>query len=348
LSPGATMRACLLAVPGELRLCTLPVPSVGPRELLVRVLTTGVCGSDLATYRGTHPYKRAPAVLGHELCGVVERLGSEVRGLAPGDLVCATAYSPCDVCAACSEGAPHLCSAKRSLSQAGFDGSFAEYVAVAENMAFKLRSDLDPVLGALVEPLSIAAHALKLARRAPGASLAIVGTGSIGLCTVVAARALRFGAVVCLDRDPEKGELALAHGATGYADVRAPGALVRAQKLLGGHADVVAVCSGHPEALDDAAALARPGGQIIVVSYFTERVAVDLNTIVGRELAVVGSALATPGDVAEVIDWLEVDGLDPSNIVRRRFALKDAALAMEAVERGSPGKTLIDLTGATS
>lgn len=339
------MRACVLAATGELRLCTLPMPSIGPRELLVRVLATGVCGSDLASYRGTHPYKRAPAILGHELCGIVERVGDGVVRLAPGDLVCAAAYSPCDACARCREGSPHLCKDKRSLSHEGFDGSFAEYVKLAENMAFKLCADLDPAVGALVEPLSIAAHALRLAGPARGAALAIVGTGSIGLCTLIAARALNYGAVVCLDSSPEKGELALAQGAAGFVNVRAPDAPRRALELLGGQADAVAVSSGHSAALDDAARLVRPGGRIVVVSYFAHRVLVDLNAIVGREVTIVGSALATPRDVADVVAWLEVDGLDPSGIVRGRFSLEDATQAMHAVERGAPGKMLIEVAG---
>jgi threonine dehydrogenase-like Zn-dependent dehydrogenase len=341
-----TMRACVLTAPGELQLRTQPIPRPGARDVLVRVLATGVCGSDLATYRGTHPYKTAPTVLGHELCGVIERIGADVRTLEVGDLVCAASYSPCDACPRCEAGAPHLCPRKRSLSYEGLDGAFAEYVSLAENMTFRLPVDLDPAIGALVEPLSIATHALKLLgeRRA---TLAIVGTGGIGLCTLLAARALGFGKIACLDIDPRKGRLALEHGADAWIDAQAPDGTARVQQALEADPLAVALCSGHHGALDAAATLAGAGGAIVVVSYFPDPQPIDVNAIVARELTVVGSALATPTDVTEVIGWLGSERLDPAGIIGRRHPLEELPLAMTALDHGAPGKTLIEV-GSTS
>lgn len=95
LSVGERHTAAVLTAVRTIEQRTLPVPSPGPDEILVRVAASGVCGSDLSTYRGTHPYKTAPVVLGHELCGTVVGIGERVEHVRPGDLVCAAAYSPC-------------------------------------------------------------------------------------------------------------------------------------------------------------------------------------------------------------------------------------------------------------
>ena len=174
---GEWMSAAILTDVRRIEYRKVAVPEPGPGELLVRVAASGICGSDLATYRGTHPYKKAPIILGHELTGTVVRVGPEVTGFRPGDEVCAAAFSPCDRCPACRRGDPHLCSDRSNLSHDSWQGSFAEYVILRRNATFRLPPGLAAEQGALVEPLSIGLHAVRLSGTPGQPGVAVLGSG---------------------------------------------------------------------------------------------------------------------------------------------------------------------------
>ncbi|TLQ48513.1 zinc-binding dehydrogenase [Streptomyces marianii] len=321
-------------------------PEHGPGELLVRVDATGICGSDLAAYRGTHPYKTAPAVLGHEFSGTVVAVGDEVTGFAAGDRVCSAAFSHCDACAECLNGAPHLCTRKLNLSHLDWTGSFAELVVLRPNMAHRLPPGLHPVAGALVEPLSIGLHAVRLVGAGAGRGILVLGSGTIGLSCLVAARQLGHAAVACVDIGPEKGGLARGLGADAYVDAREGDPVPEALKALGGPADVVVIAAGYPGVTDQALRAVRPGGDIVIVSYFEDRHPVDLNTIVGREVTVHGSALSTPRDFTEVIEGLAAGTPDVLPMVTHHFALADAEAALDLMDRADvpTGKIMLHVT----
>ncbi|MCG7206617.1 zinc-dependent alcohol dehydrogenase [Streptomyces arenae] len=346
-SPAAGSPGSAVVLTGVRRLERRRVPRLraDQGELLVRVAATGICGSDLAAYRGTHPYKTAPAVLGHEFSGVVEEVGAGVRGFAVGDLVCSAAFSHCDDCEACRSGAVHLCGRKLNLSHLGWAGSFAEQVVLRPNMAHRLAPGTHPVAGALVEPLSIGLHAVRTARE--GGSVLVLGSGTVGLACAVAARRLGHGPVVCVDLGVRKGELARAAGADGYVDAADGDPVERALSALGGRpADTVVVAAGYPGVLDQAVRAVRSGGEIVIVSYFEDRPPVDLNALVGREITVRASALSTPRDFAEVIGWLTDGGLDPLPLVTHHFPLARAADALRLMDRADTptGKIMLHVT----
>jgi len=323
-----------------MELCRVPIPVPGPDELLVRVLATGICGSDLATFRGTHPYKVPPAVLGHEFCGVVEEVGGAVDSFAAGDLVCATAFAPCAVCDQCRSGSVNRCTARRNLSHAGWDGSFAEFVITTGTMTFRLPDRIDPVVGALVEPLAIGRHAVgRVGAAQVGRTAAVLGTGMIGLACAVAARQAGFTDILCVDLGPAKEQLARAAGANRYLDARA----VDPATAAAGTAAVTIVASGHPGAVDQAVAMTAPGGTVVVVSYFSAPHAIDMNAVLARELTISAASLCTPEDVDEVIGWLTQGSVDPAPLVTHRFGLDAADAAMRLMDdpTGDVGKVML-------
>lgn len=343
-----TTRAQLLTAPGTVRPVDLTLGPLRADELLVEVRATGVCGSDVATFLGTHPYKKAPAVLGHEMAGVVVAAGAGVRDVEVGDLVASAAFAHCGRCAACDSGAAHLCADKAALSHAGWHGSFAEHVVLRERMVLRLPPGLPPEAGALVEPLAIGRHAAGLVAGRRGGTVVVLGTGTIGLATLLAARSDSLGRVVCVDRGPRKGELALRCGAAAYVDARAvPSVVDEVRRRTGAPADVTFVAAGYDGVLDDALAVTRPGGAVVLVSYFGARRAVDLDAVVASEAAVLGSALCTPADLARACAAI-VDGeVDPAVLVTHRFGLEHAqdALELAAAGDGTVGKVLL-LPGA--
>ncbi|MEZ5077270.1 MAG: alcohol dehydrogenase catalytic domain-containing protein [Solirubrobacterales bacterium] len=328
-----TMEAGVLSAPREIQMRRVEVPAPAPDEMLVRVAVTCLCGSDLAVYRGTHPYKRPPAILGHELSGVVVEVGSKVRRFAPGDRVCASSFSHCGACSACRQGRPHLCKAKAALGDAGWPGSFAEYVLLKENMAFGLGEEIDLVAGAMVEPLAIALHALRLAALEPGGTIAILGSGNIGLLVLMAATALGLRAV-CVDVREDAGRLALALGAEAYLDAAEGELGARVRRAAGDPVDAVLVASGHAGVLDEAATLAAPGAPVVVVSYFERPQQVDLAPFLGAELRLLFSTLCTPDDLHEAVRLLETGEVDPRPLVGETLPLRALGEAMEAMDSG--------------
>ncbi|MEU1671170.1 alcohol dehydrogenase catalytic domain-containing protein [Streptomyces roseifaciens] len=340
-----TMNAAVLTADRTMEHRQVPVPEPGPGELLVRVAVSGICGSDLSAYRGLHPYKKAPVVLGHEFCGKVVGTGPGVTRFAVGDLVCSSAYASCDACPPCRTGATHLCRHRTNLSHLGWEGSFADFVLLRENMTYRLPAGLGHEAGAMVEPLSIGLHAMRLADPSGGPVVTVLGTGTIGLACVVAARRLGFGPVHCADLGPAKGELARSVGAEGYVDVAQEELRSGAAALAPGGSDVTVIASGHPGVVADAAAVTRPGGQVIVVSYFGGPQDVDWNALVSAELTLRFSALSTSADFEEVIGWLGRGEIDPVPLVTHRFPLRDAATALRLMDRadGTVGKILLQV-----
>jgi threonine dehydrogenase-like Zn-dependent dehydrogenase len=322
----------------------LPDARPGPHDVLVRVLTTGICGSDLSTYRGTHLYKTAPTVLGHELCGTVLSVGVRVKHVKRGDLVCAAAYSPCEACQACLSGALNLCSDRRNLSHLGWHGSFAQQVLLRSNMVFRLADHVAPEAGAMAEPLSIALHAVRLGEQGGTlGNVAIVGAGGIGLCCSLAVRRRGAASIACIDLGRAKERLAKAAGADIYIDAAESPATRSLVSLWSSGADVTFVASGHQGALDDACAMTRRGGRIVVISYFDQPQSVSVNPFVAGELTVLFSFLSLPRDFAEVTGWLAEDSVDPRSLITHRFDLSkaDDALRLLDAPPGGVGKVMI-------
>lgn len=338
-----TMQAVVLTAPREMHTRDLPIPSVGPDEMRVKVIAAGICGSDLAVYRDTHPYKSPPIVLGHELSGIVEEVGAAVTRFEPGSRICAASFSHCDRCLACARGEVHLCEDKAALNHAGWHGSFAEHVVLKENMVFSLPSQVDWLVGALVEPLSIGLHAVRIAERGLGRTMVILGSGNIGLACLISARVLGFQ-VVCVDIRRSAGDAAQALGADAFVDASRQPVVVAIKEALGGrHADAVVIATDYQGAAEDAAAMVVRGGLVVAVSYFYGEKSVPLNAVVGNELTFAGSALSSSQDIEDVIKWLDADLIDPRPIIAHTPLLKETAAAMRVMDEATArvGKTVI-------
>lgn len=320
----ANMKAALLVDYSRIESTTLSVPNIKDDDLLVRVVSVGVCGSDVAVFKGEHPYKKPPTVLGHEMCGVVERIGKNVTNFIPGDKVCCASYSYCGSCEYCSAKNYHICSNKKPLSHLDWHGAFAEYVLLKENMTYKINSDVEFHVGALVEPLTIGLHAVRLAMIANPNKLVILGAGSIGLSCLVLAKYLNVTNVLITDVGCIKANLADKFHADGFVDALGENFQSSIFNKLNGMADVTIIASGHENALDEAMAVTKSGGLIVIVSYFGESLQFDMNTCVRREMTIKGSALCTPQDFQDVIKWIEEKSIDPMSIITHFAALDDA------------------------
>ncbi|MFB2565317.1 zinc-dependent alcohol dehydrogenase family protein [Rhizobium sp. IMFF44] len=256
------MRAVRLEAIGDMTMRMVEKPSVGPGEIIVRVLAAGICGSDRHMYKGEYP-TAIPVTLGHEFCGLVEEVGEGVSSFVGGELVTVDPNIACGTCPACRRGRPNLCANLKAIGVTR-DGGFADYVAVPCGQAFTLPADLDPVHGAFCEPLACCIHAIDKAKIRPGDSVAILGGGVIGLLMVQLARLADAGQILLITRQLSRREAALRLGATQAVDPTATDAVAAVQDVTGGGVDVVIECAGVQETLQTGLRMARRGGVFVL------------------------------------------------------------------------------------
>src|SRR5205814_3372021 len=192
------MKQAVMTAPGRIEFRDVPPPEVTPDQVLVRMKRIGVCGSDIHVYHGKHPLTPYPVVQGHEASGVVERAGSAVRGLSPGDPVTFQPQVTCGVCYPCRHGAYHICD---KLKVMGFQttGAASELFAVDASKVLRLPKSMSLEQGAMVEPLAVGVHALERVGGADGKKVLVLGAGPIGNLVAQAARGLGAAAVMITD-----------------------------------------------------------------------------------------------------------------------------------------------------
>ena len=320
------MKAVRLEAVGAIAMREVGKPSVGPDDLLVRIEACGVCGTDRHLFHGEFPCK-PPVTPGHEFSGIVEVVGASVSGFSIGDRVTGDPNIACGRCPHCHTGRVNLC---RNLSAIGIhrDGGFAEYVVMPQKQAFLLPKTLKPTHGAFCEPLACCLHGVDLAAIRPGASVAVLGGGVIGLLIVQLARLAGATTIVLSTRQASRRALAEDLGATASVD---PGAgdvidaIAGPAGLVPGGVDVVFECAGVRDTVEQSMRLAKAGGTVIIVGVVPQGMKVTFEPfdLLFRELKVLGSFLNpfTHGRAAELIasGAIEVDRL-----ISRQVTLEEA------------------------
>ncbi|MCW2703253.1 MAG: Alcohol dehydrogenase GroES domain protein [Blastococcus sp.] len=280
------MRAAVLRGPGDVAIDERPVPRPGPAEVVVRVRSVGVCGSD------THYYEHgrigrfvveSPLVLGHEAAGEVTDLGPGVTRLTVGQRVSIEPGVPDLTCEQCLAGRYNLCPGMRFFATPPFDGALAEYVVVHEAFAHPVPENVSDDAAALLEPLSVGIWACRKARITAGDRVLVTGAGPIGLVCVQAALAFGATEVVVSDINPARLALAKELGATEAVDVRE----TRVSDLPR-PPQVLLECSGHAPAIAEAIRALDRAGRAVLVGMGSDEVALPLPVVQERELELAG------------------------------------------------------------
>lgn len=290
------MSAFLLRGPGVLDPVRLarPVPSVG--QVVIRVRRAGICGSDIHYYthgRAGRFVPKRPFVLGHEFAGEVTALGAGVAASLLGRRVAVDPSIPCGVCPVCKSGRYNLCADMRFFGSAScdphLDGGFAEYVAAPAANCHPLDDGIGWGEAALVEPLSVALHAVNRSGGVAGKSVLITGGGPIGQLLAISARA--FGAALVVVSDPAgfARTEALALGADAALDPMQADFEAEANELSHGGFDVMFEAAGSAPALVQGLGLLRRGATLVQVGTLSGEVTLPFNDIMARELTVAGS-----------------------------------------------------------
>jgi L-iditol 2-dehydrogenase len=291
------MEALLLKEYMKLELVQMDVPEIGPDDVLVRVRACGICGSDVHGLDGSTGRRLPPLVMGHEAAGVVERAGSNVRDLQPGDRVTFDSTIYCGQCYYCARGEVNLCDNRMVLGVSPGEyrrhGAFAEFVAVPRRIVYRLPDSLSFEQAALIEAASVAVHAVDLTPLRLGNTAVVIGAGMIGVLTVQALRASGCANVIAVDPMETRLKMASDFGAT---ETRATAAGIK-------DADVVLECVGASESVQAAFAAVRKGGTVTLVGNVAPKVELPLQWIVSRQIRVQGSC-ASSGEYPAVIDLM--------------------------------------------
>jgi L-iditol 2-dehydrogenase len=193
------MKAAVLVETGKIDIREIDRPILGRDDLLIKTACAGVCGSDLHAFRGKHPFRKPPVILGHELAGTVVECGSDVQGFRPGDRVTVMPLVACE-CPNVSDGSREHLPEQAGAGAGAWLGSFAEYALAKASIAYKLAEGTPCELGVLAEPLAVGVHAVqRQARIEPGSRVLVLGGGTIGILTALAARAAGAGDIVATD-----------------------------------------------------------------------------------------------------------------------------------------------------
>jgi threonine dehydrogenase-like Zn-dependent dehydrogenase len=281
------MRAAFCTSPGTFELRDLPRPELRAGQVLVRVRSCGICGSDLDWYEGPFP---PPAVCpGHEIAGEVAEVEGPAGEVGVGDRVAVEPLAVCGRCPACEAGDYQICNGVEFLGVSR-DGGFAEYVAVPRERVYALPPELDFAVGGLAEPAAVCVHGVRLGGVASGDRVLILGAGTIGLLSVMVARAAGAAKVAITARHPHQAEMARRLGATRVFPANPEGDRARAEFFRDSPPDVVLeTVGGGGETLNDAIQSVRPGGTVVLLGIFPSKPPCDALSLVVKEVRLVGS-----------------------------------------------------------
>lgn len=319
-----------------------PVPVPGPGDALIRVTAVGLCGSDRHWFvEGGigDAVLGAPLVLGHEFAGIVE------SGPLRGRRVAVDPAVSCGTCEPCQSGADNLCLRVRFAGHGATDGALREYLVWPERCILPVADGVDDAEAALVEPLAVAIHGLDLAALPPGASVAVIGCGPIGLLTVALARQAGARQIVASDLLHHRLRAAAAMGAdqqvlvTGGPDDGA--ALLDATGGRG--VDVAFDVSGEAAAVDSAVAVVRPGGQVILVGIPpNDRTTFTASVARRKGLTLRLSRRSTPDAFRRAVDLAGRHEIDLASLVTLRVPLADVATAFDALADRTGIKVIVE------
>jgi len=317
------MRVAMYYRNSDVRIQEMPVPSIGPGEILVKVKASGICGSDVLEW---YRIKKAPIVLGHEIAGDVVTVGDGVEQFHEGDRVFVSHHVPCNTCRYCLSGHRTAC---ETLHTTNYDpGGFAEYLRVpplqVDRGTFKLPKGMTYEAGTLIEPLACVLRAQKGLDLDPGSSLLVLGSGISGLLHILLSRRLGAGNIIATDMSQKRLGYATQFGANhvllATADVPSLVRHVNAGRL----AERVILCTGAMEAAKQGMQSVERGGTVLFFAVPTEDIQVPINDYWRNDITLKTSYGADPTDLLQAIDLLSAGVLPTEQLITHRLPLEEA------------------------
>jgi 2-desacetyl-2-hydroxyethyl bacteriochlorophyllide A dehydrogenase len=328
------MKAIRLVNPGSpLEEEEIEIPSVGPRDVLIRVKGAGICHSDAHYRAGVSPVKPLPLTLGHEVAGVVEKIGADVAGFTKGDRVCVHYLVTCGECAPCENGTEQFCPTAQMIGKQR-DGGYAEFIVVPARSVFVLPDEIPFEQGAILMCSSATSlHALNKTRLRSGETVAIFGVGGLGISAVQLAKHFGAAEVFAVDINPRKLELAKRFGAV-PVNASTGDPVEQIQELTRGRGvDVVLELIGLPLTMGQAVRSLAILGRAALVGLTRETFEVAPYTeILNKEAEIIGVSDHLASEIPLLLDLARSSKLDLSHGIIRTIPL-DADAVNGALDR---------------
>ncbi|MFC2174197.1 zinc-dependent dehydrogenase [Acidobacteriota bacterium] len=329
------MRVAMYYNNRDVRLEEMPEPKIGPGEILVKILATGICGSDVMEW---YRLSKAPLVLGHEIAGEIVRTGEGVGKLKPGDRVTVAHHVPCNTCRYCLSGRHSMCDTLRSTT---FDpGGFAEFLRVpainVDRGTFLLPEGISYEEGSFAEPLACVYRGQRLAGFRPGSTVFVIGSGISGMIHIHLASTLGAGRVIATDINKYRLEMAGRFGADAVFEAGDDMADRLREANHGRLADIVILCTAAPQAVSQAFRTVDRGGTILLFacSQWGMDVPVPLWDLWRDGITVTSSYAGPPEDTSTALELIASGRMRLKDMITHRLPLAEAADGFRLVEDG--------------
>jgi L-iditol 2-dehydrogenase len=326
----------------------VPEPQVGPEDVLVQVKACGICGSDIHGMDGSTGRRIPPVIMGHEASGVIAEVGTNGAGWEKGDRVTFDSTIYCGKCYFCRRGLINLCDNRRVLGVScgayRQDGAFAEYIAVPQHILYRLPEGLSFEQAAMVEPLSVAFHAVERTPISLNDTAVVVGAGLIGLLIIQSLRAAGCGHIIAVDLDQSRLDLACKLGADEALNSDSVDVVAQVLKRTANRgADIAFEVVGITPTLKLSTQCLRKGGSLTLVGNLSPTTEFLLQSVVTRELTLNGSC-ASQGEYPACLDMMVRGTINVSALISVVAPLADGALWFERLCKGEPGLMKVILT----
>jgi L-iditol 2-dehydrogenase len=336
------MLAAVYHGPNDIRVENVPVPKIGDRELLVKVASASICGTDLRIFHGNHRMypEGTVRIPGHEVVGTIAEVGAEVKNYSVGQRIFCAPNTGCGHCLQCISGNNNLCVNYDAIGVTS-DGGFAEYVRIPANSVqqgnvIPISESVDPAVAALMEPFACVLRGQNALHMKPGEVVLIMGAGPIGVMHIKLARARGAGRVIV--SEPIAGRAAQARhmGADRVIDPTSENLKsVLGEESQGRGADVIIVAAPVHVAQENALDLAAIGGRINFFGGLPKDrplINIDSNLVHYKELVITGTTACSTADCWQAAQIVNSGLVDLSDLISKRFPLKDAVMAFAAAE----------------
>lgn len=343
------MKAVLLRGPNDFGPAEIEKPSINSGELLLKMERAAICGTDIRILEGKKTKDvRYPSVIGHEMCGVLVEVGSQVTGYAVGDRVAIANVIPCGSCFSCLNGQENACMNRTALGYQ-YDGGFAEYVripasCIASGNVIKLPDSVSFTAGALIEPLACCIRGLHNAGTKFNDDVLVIGAGPIGLMHIQLSKIAGAKKVIVSEPNAARREKALALGADIVVDPTQENlAQIVKDETNGLGVNVIIVAIGIPALVNDTLKLCRRGGTVCLFAGFagTGACTIEVNTIHYNEINVCGSTAYRRADYLAAAEMVKTGKINLDEIASHVFSLDDFVEAYETQKSGAGLKIMI-------
>lgn len=329
------MKAVYLEKPGEVGLLAMDKPVPGPGEALIRIMSAGICGSDIGAFRGTNNLVSYPRIIGHELAGIIESVPEDnPKGFKIGDKVIVDPYLYCGGCYPCSIGRTNCCTSLHVLG-VHVDGGMAEYFCHPADMLVKMPEDMSWTDAAMAEPLTISLHGIHRGGLKAGEYCAIIGAGPIGLLAGMIAQA--YGAhAILLDLVQERLDFARELGIEYTINSGTENPEERIREITGGMmAHQVMECSGANAAIRASLDYVSNAGRITLTGWPKVETPLPTDLITRKEIDIRG-ARTSAGEFEEAIELIYTKKVDAARILTKTIPIEEAPETIRDIEK-NPG-----------